>query len=768
MNEGAATISPRGVILDANPRFASMTGQDSAKLIGTALLDLVADACCGTAGRLLEVGVGDSSRGDLELAGPGGTTVPVLLAVSGFDLDGMLLRCLVLTDLSVQRAAEARAAEAHAALREQNAFLEQAQASAGLGWWKADPAPNGELAWSARAHQIFGVTPDAFDGKVETYYRLVHPDDLSRVTAAITAALDRRGAFRIEHRIIRPDGSVRWLELSADVERDDAGAAKVLLGICRDITDWKRIEDENRAAAAYNRSLIEASLDPLVTIGTDGAITDVNTAAELMTGNIRTELIGTEFSEYFTEPGLARAGYQQAFRDGSVRDYPLELRHRDGHATSVLYNASLYHDADGRVLGVFAAARDVTQIRQAQQALRESGERLSATIDHAPVGIDDISVNGNLIRVNPRMCEITGYTAGELESMRISDLIHPDDIEADVAGMQRLLAGQIDTHSMEKRYIRKDGGVVWAEVNRAAVREPDGSPKLVVGVVRDISAQRQAEAEVRALNTDLEARVAQRTAELERVNENLEAFSYSVSHDLRAPLRSLSGFSQALVEEYAEQLDDTARGYIGRIQAASERMATLIDDLLQLSRVSRAEMNLRSVDLSAEAAEIAAELQSREPGRRVAFSVEDGVRATADRTLIRTVLQNLLENAWKFTARRDDATIAFGTIEAEGAGICCYVRDNGAGFDPAFDGKLFQPFQRLHAATDFPGTGIGLASVRRIVSRHGGRTWAHGAVGEGASFYFTLDAKVTAGPEAVTPVTDPKTRRPRGAARRGG
>jgi light-regulated signal transduction histidine kinase (bacteriophytochrome) len=168
-------------------------------------------------------------------------------------------------------------------------------------------------------------------------------------------------------------------------------------------------------------------------------------------------------------------------------------------------------------------------------------------------------------------------------------------------------------------------------------------------------------------------------------------------------------------------------------------MATLIDDQLQLSRVSRAAMNLRRVDLSAEVAAIADELQAREPGRRVHFTIQDGVWVTADHSLIRTVVQNLVENAWKFTARRDGATIEFATTTAEGAGVCCYVRDNGAGFDPAHAGKLFQPFERLHTATEFPGTGIGLASVRRIIERHGGRTWAQGAIGSGATFYFTLD-----------------------------
>ena len=172
-------------------------------------------------------------------------------------------------------------------------------------------------------------------------------------------------------------------------------------------------------------------------------------------------------------------------------------------------------------------------------------------------------------------------------------------------------------------------------------------------------------------------------------------------------------------------------------------MGALIDDLLALSQVSRADMSLGPVDLSAEVTAIAGELQAGEPGRRVRFAIQDGVWVTADRTLIRTVLQNLVENAWKYTGKRDGATIEFGATAAEDAGVCCYVRDNGAGFDPAFADKLFQPFQRLHAVTEFPGTGIGLASVRRIIERHGGRVWAEGAVGRGATFYFTLDAKET-------------------------
>jgi light-regulated signal transduction histidine kinase (bacteriophytochrome) len=270
--------------------------------------------------------------------------------------------------------------------------------------------------------------------------------------------------------------------------------------------------------------------------------------------------------------------------------------------------------------------------------------------------------------------------------------------------------------------------------------EAEAAVKASLNILEDLS---DAQAQIRTLNAELEARVEQRTDELVMANENLEAFTYSVAHDLRSPLRTLSGYSEALREDYGDRLDETGRWYTERIQAAAERMGTLIDDLLVLAQVSRAEMSLGPVDLSAEVAAIAGELQAREPGRQVRFAIHDGVWVNADRTLIRTVLQNLVENAWKYTGKRDGATIEFGATAAEDAGVCCYVRDNGAGFDPAFASKLFQPFQRLHAVTEFPGTGIGLASVRRIIERHGGRVWAEGAVGRGATFYFTLDAKET-------------------------
>jgi PAS domain S-box-containing protein len=738
MNEGAATVSTDGVILGANPRLGSMTGQNASELIGTPVLDLIAEAHRPAFARLLDVAVGESARGEVDVTGSGGTPVPVLLAVSGFDLDGTLLRCLVLTDLTAQHAAE-RQAKVHEAVREQNTFLEQAQEALGLGWWASAPNDDDLVTCSPQAHRIYGLTPAQSEVTVATLRRLIHPDDVVEVAEARGAALAGGARYQVEHRIIRPDGALRWILQAAVVERDDAGTPTRLLGICQDITDRKRSEDEIRAAAAYNRSLIEASLNPMFTIGRDGAISDVNTATEQATGYGRAELVGTWFSDYFTEPDLARDGYELAFAEGSVREYPLELRHRDGHITSVLYNAAVYRDPSGQVLGVFAAARDITETERLQAALRASEVRLRVLFDNAPIGVGEVTLSGELVRVNQYFCQFVGYTADEVLSMRgMTDLLHSDDIEAHVAIGLRILSEEIDTASAERRFMQKGGGVIWGEVQRSLVRDPGGRPLLYIDTVRDITAQREAEAEVRTLTAELEGRVEQRTAELERSNKSLQAFSYSIAHDLRTPLRGLNGFSDALLEDYGELLGETGRGYARRIQAASERMGTIIDDLLSLSQVSHADMNLVPVDLSAEVAAIADGLRSGDPSRRVSFAIQKGVWATADRLLIRAVLENLVENAWKSTAGRDDATIEFAVTDDDAT--VCYVRDNGVGFDPAYISKLFQPFQRLHTTGEFPGTGVGLASVKRIIERHGGRTWAQGAVDRGATFYFTLGA----------------------------
>jgi PAS domain S-box-containing protein len=349
-----------------------------------------------------------------------------------------------------------------------------------------------------------------------------------------------------------------------------------------------------------------------------------------------------------------------------------------------------------------------------------------ALLEAAPDAMVCIAADGRIVLVNAQAERLFGYQRAELIGQPVEILV-PDAARAVHPGHRAAYAADPRHRPMGAGLPlagrRRDASTFPAEISLSAIDTGDGI--LVTAAIRDVTAQL-------------------RVRDLERSTQSLESFIHSVSHDLRAPLRALSGYSGLLLEEYGGVLGEEGRGYAERIVAVSAQMGQLIDYLLQSSRVSRAELRLQPVDLGAEAARIAEDLQRQEPRRHVCFTIEKPVQALADRQLIHTVLQNLLDNAWKFTSGRDDASIEFGTAPSEDAAVCCYVRDNGAGFDSAYAGKLFQPFQRLHAARDFPGTGTGLASVRQIVELHGGRVWAEGAVGAGATFYFTLDGKESA------------------------
>lgn len=277
-------------------------------------------------------------------------------------------------------------------------------------------------------------------------------------------------------------------------------------------------------------------------------------------------------------------------------------------------------------------------------------------------------------------------------------------------------------------------------LNARRVEGAEGHNFIIVLAIEDVTERRHAADAIQQLNEDLEIRVQQRTEQLATAVKELEAFCYSVSHDLRTPLRAISGFSQELLKKYTPLLDDTGVHYLNRVCSASQRMAQLIDDLLQLSRVGRAGMRRVTLDLSAMAHGVADALRQLEPQRTVTFKIEEGIKGRGDPNLVQLVLENLFDNAWKFTGKKPEAIIEFGKEDRDGC-QAFFVRDNGAGFDMEFSGKLFGAFQRLHSDRDFPGTGIGLANVQRIVNRHDGKVWANGVVGEGAAFHFTLGAE---------------------------
>jgi PAS domain S-box-containing protein len=403
---------------------------------------------------------------------------------------------------------------------------------------------------------------------------------------------------------------------------------------------------------------------------------------------------------------------------------------KDGSEFPVEISLSPLRTDQGRL--VIGIVRDIAARRRVEEMRRVAETQYRELVESLPLGIyrNSLGGNGRFLDVNPAMIEMfEAESADELRRCRVKDLCC--DPEAASAFVDKVMhEGSVKGEELLVRTLR--GREFYASISAVVKTDPSGRTYLD-GMAEDISARKQSEERIRQLNGALR----ERAAELEVINKELEAFSYSVSHDLRAPLRAMDGFSRILLDDYADQLDDKGRDRLARIRTATQRMAGLIDDLLKLSRVSRAELHRETVDVSALAQEVVEALRKDDPQREVEVSVQPGLTADADEHLLRVVLDNLLGNAWKYTGKTQQARIEMGARTEDGARIF-YVRDNGAGFDMVYANKLFGAFQRLHDAGDFPGTGIGLATVQRVITKHGGKVWAEGAVGQGARFYFTL------------------------------
>lgn len=368
---------------------------------------------------------------------------------------------------------------------------------------------------------------------------------------------------------------------------------------------------------------------------------------------------------------------------------------------------------------------------------RRSEQRFRSAMRYSAIGKALLDREGRILDANPALAEILRTDERGLLGSLLSQHFVDGELDA-VRTVERQAMSDDGAYRVTRRLRRGDGGVRHASLVFATVPGEQGESFASLVQVEDVTERMRAEARVQALNRTLEARVALRTRELSHANQELEAFAYSVSHDLRAPLRSIDGFSRLLQERYRDLIDASGMDYLQRIRNASARMSELIDALLTMSRVSRTELRVATVDLSTMAGEIAAELRSGDPGRSVAFEIEPGLAVSGDPTLLRNLMDNLLGNAWKFTAGTAEARIEVGrTAEGE-----VFVRDNGAGFEPEYAAKLFRPFQRLHSQEQYPGHGIGLASVRRIAERHGGSVRAEGSPGRGATFYVRLPGEL--------------------------
>lgn len=344
---------------------------------------------------------------------------------------------------------------------------------------------------------------------------------------------------------------------------------------------------------------------------------------------------------------------------------------------------------------------------------------------------------GSRLVPSPELCAMVGVHLegfdGRLEPLLAQ--VHPADRRALTKAFRGAIRLETDAEA-EIRFTKLPGPTRWLLIRGRWHREVPGGPGRLLGVAIDITARKTSELEMLRVQAELEHKLASRTTQLRATTDELDAFCYSVSHDLRAPLRSIRGFNEVLLERYSARLDPRGQEFLRRACESSYSMDRLIDDLLKLSRVSRVELAKSVVDLSQLAAGLADSLRAAEPDRRATFEVSPGLRALGDERLLKIVLENLLGNAWKFSSKRADARIAFGLAKAPQEAF--FVRDNGVGFEPSYGGRLFGLFQRLHAGNEFAGAGTGLAIVQRIINRHGGRVWAEGAVDQGATFYFSL------------------------------
>ncbi len=507
----------------------------------------------------------------------------------------------------------------------------------------------------------------------------------------------------------------------------------------------KQTAVDRKKADDQFRSLLETAPDAMALVAEDGRMVLVNAQTEKLFGYARAELLGNTVEmlvphrfrdqhphhrgRYFADPKVRPMGAGLELMGAGLELYGLR---KDQSEFPVEISLSPIETDNGRL--VASAIRDITDRKRAEEKVAELNARFRSLLETAPDAMVLAGADGRMVLVNAQTEKLFGYARAELLGNTVDMLVpprfrgkHPQQRSQYFADPKVRPMGA----GLELYGLRKDGSEFPVEISLSPIETDDG--RLVSSAIRDITDRKQAEDTVRELNESQQRHAVQ----VEAANKELEAFSYSVSHDLRAPLRSIDGFSMALVEDYAGQLDVEGKGLLDRIRAATKRMAQLIDDLLNLARVTRTEMRYEVVDLSAMANAVLADLQSGDPERYVECVVGDHVIGHGDSRLLRVVLENLLGNAWKFTMNKPQARIELGMSREDGAPVY-FVRDDGPGFDMAYVDKLFGTFQRLHAATEFPGTGIGLASVRRIIQRHGGRTWAEGAVGKGATFSFTL------------------------------
>lgn len=609
---------------------------------------------------------------------------------------------------------------------------------------------NSHVLYISPAYEsIWGRTCESLYEDPRSWMTPIHPDDAPRVRAALEARAVT-GQYEIEFRVRRPDGTERWISSRGFPIRDQDGRIYRIAGVAEDVTQRVTLANVLRQSeSALRRAQQMARLGHVVTRPDGSFEAWSDTLPQLLglapadmpaTTRAWLELVHPEDRARFRERALAAA----ASRERTDQEY--RLRTAQGawiDLQQVMEPVEEPPDAQGRTRW-FSTLQDVTDKNAVERELRESKRRFESMHDNAQLISIMLDRTGKILYCNAFLERLTGYRCDELVGRDWFSIFVPpgDTRRKDV--FEPLLDESPRAWHHESTLLTRDGDLRLVSWSNTVLRSPDGVVYGTASLGEDITERKRAEEEVRRLNASLERRVAERTAELEAANRDLESYDRTVAHDLRAPVRHIEAFGSLLQADLGDSLAEPAKGYLERMLTASRRMNDLVNDLFVLSTLDRGELQRGEVDMSTLAHQVFNTLLRNSPGREVERAFAPGLIVRADPGLLKALLENLLGNAFKFTARTPAACIELGCWQPEEDPAVYFVRDNGAGFDMERAGRMFEPFQRFHPAAQFEGTGLGLATVQRIVSRHGGRVWAEGVPGKGATFYFTLSPPLAA------------------------
>jgi PAS domain S-box-containing protein len=573
------------------------------------------------------------------------------------------------------------------------------------------------------------------------FLRLKEIKPFTRYLTGITFIL--WGLHKADYPFLQP---IDWLS-PWGYQLGSALAMVVGLGIL--MIYYQRVADELAQSENKFRTIANFTYDWEYWIGPDRRFIYVSPSCEHITGYRPEAFMQApgliEQITYFEDRQKIIEHFEKAFQNDELCMIDFRIVSRLGQVRWIGHVCQAVYDSEGHLLGRRASNRDITQQKQTEESLRRKEQQYRFLTENMKDVIWIMDVDTLYFRyISPSVERLRKYTADEIAARPMEDSLIPE-VRTHFKNIilqrsndflsKKVSPDQFYTDEVEQ--LCKDGSTVWTEVITRYYFNEEREKVEIIGVTREITDRKRAEAKIRALNFELEQRVIERTAQVGVLNHELEDFSYSISHDLRAPLRTLEGFSQVILEDYDNRLDSTGKDYLNRIRSASKRMASLIDDLLHLSRISRAQPVFSEIDLSVLAQNVFNELIQSQPERQIKFLVAPNLKVRADENMMSVVFNNLLENAIKFTPKNQETCIEVGSEMQDGRQVF-FVKDNGIGFNMAHVDKLYNAFQRLHGLGEYDGNGIGLAIVKRIILHHGGQVWAKSTVDKGATFYFSL------------------------------